>query len=304
MKNGGFIRKISLFLAPFVLYAGLFVAYEPYNYWGIKPVADYRTTAFARLLAYKRNPNENIVLGDSRFANLNRSAMTDATEENYFLLGYGGQNLPEQIDSFWYAADQQQLTHVVMGISFTRFVSLNANRVHPLFAYLDNPEQYITSFLYHRDMLQNLWEHIKPLDEAPPAQPDFQGYAQIIYNAHLNWEFQEEYLTALIDIAQYCAENNIELRFVTPPLHPTIWENVIDPLELAPAMDYYKETLSMYAPVYDMEYRECLFTTQYADAFSDGYHLGSNTTFEKYTQSVFADESPFFRIWADGNLQH
>lgn len=82
---------------------------------------------------------------------------------------------------------------------------------------------------------------------------------------------QKENLTNVIEIIEYCNKHNIELVLFSFPMQAVVY-NFLDDAGLYSEMDLYKKILSLYAPIYDMEYRESAWSNTYG-LFRDGVHI-------------------------------
>ena len=66
------LKKLILYVLPFLLIFGLFLAFEPYDYFGLRGGdSDYLCKPLSSVRELVLTHPENIVLGDSRMANLN-----------------------------------------------------------------------------------------------------------------------------------------------------------------------------------------------------------------------------------------
>lgn len=111
------LKKLLIFCIPFVLLFVLFFSFETYNYFGFKEDL-YQSAPLASMRRVVTEKPTKIILGDSRAANLNEEYVREISGENFTRLAYGGAQLGESIDMFWWAADYAKLEKVVFVINF------------------------------------------------------------------------------------------------------------------------------------------------------------------------------------------
>lgn len=296
------LRKILIYLAPFALLLALFVAFEPYDYWGLKGSSRYYARSVSGLRELLRERPENIVLGDSRMANLNADYIEQVSGERWTMLCYGGATLNENIEQFWFASERTDLKKVVFGVNF-----YNLSDIHYAEGRFEAAEEkalYPSKFLLNFDVwldalgnfevaLSNAWADITGDESArltvddpssleqnaqPPDQYtadgyriDLQDYAYTIYSQCEGYKGAVNYLARLDEIIDYCDANGIEITFILPNSNRAIWDFVIKPMGIDFYIDIYKDRLKSRATVLDME-----FDNEYAasDAlFYDGFHF-------------------------------
>ena len=92
------LRNIALLLLPILLYYIVFIAFEPNNYFGIRQEPLGGTDIIARMRIFQREPENALVVGDSRVAKLNMDVFEQTLGKPYFNLTYGGSSLTESLD--------------------------------------------------------------------------------------------------------------------------------------------------------------------------------------------------------------
>lgn len=318
-KGGHFMKKlyvklVALFL-PIALYIGMFVVFEPYNYFGLK---ESTTTdkdddsIIGRILAFNEQQPESLILGDSRMAHFDLDYITELTGEEYGTLAFGGAAMNETIDLFWYAVEKDpNLKRVVIGVSFYHLnKGYYKNRMSQIEELLSNPLAYTFNFNYNVEMLNNLRyaltgvetganseEGIWPdadyyYDDGTPRpyRKNLEEYAlENIYAVCKEYTLDEDDLANLLKIADYCNKNGIELIFVLPPVDVSIGDLVIEPLGIDAQMAYYIPLLEQNARVLNYEY-PIYYTDQ--DLFYDGFHLDPVRGLPGFTQQLFAVDIP------------
>lgn len=319
-----YIQKMFLIMLPVILWCILFVAFEPYNYWGLLQTDRTSTTSMplARMRKAMRDGYENILLGDSRTSHFHPGYIEKATGIAYCNLGFGGATLQEEIDLFWWAAERQPVKKVMLQTGFwTINESYNLDRINALKDIADNPMRFISTMNYHTEALKQMKEWLKNAPDIPPVYTDEERaenkryYAEkIIYPGVKDFRIDWDRIAQLKEIAEYCSENDIEFVVILPPLDSSIWDLVIAPLGLEKQMNEYKQAISQFAVVYDMEYPEM---DAYPSAvFDDGFHLtglqeldcSSPDTAEKYpaivdyVDQMYNGKTDHMHIWQDGHI--
>ena len=64
------VRKLAIFLIPFALALVFFFVFEPYDYFAVKGDAVYGSMPLSSMRQLKKERPANIILGDSRMANI------------------------------------------------------------------------------------------------------------------------------------------------------------------------------------------------------------------------------------------
>lgn len=297
-----FFKKLLIFCIPFVLLIAFFFAFEPYDYWTLKDDEWYMSRSLSSMRELLLTDPENIILGSSQMANLNVDYIEQISGERYTSLAYGGATLNETIQRFWYATEHTtKLKKVVLGVNFYLMNDfLYSERMDAVIDKAENPLKFMGDFGYWVDAFQNaknkatnLWADITGNEDARiwldnPASPDqidpptetavkegyradLYDYANIIFGNTAKYNAIGEYVKRVIEIAEYCNANDIELIIALAPSNKSLWELVIFPRLIDVAIDYYKNQLKSVATVYDGE-----FYNDYAkndDNFLDGMHL-------------------------------
>lgn len=152
------LPKLALALAPFAVYFCVFAAFDPYNYFGFQKTTN-GNNPITRVQSYLKNPENSIILGDSRMAHFDESLVREASGRHWANLAFGGASLEESIDLLYYAYDQNPaLDNVVLGLSFYTLNSAygSVNRMATIRQQLSNPAAYLFNLEYNVNMLTSL----------------------------------------------------------------------------------------------------------------------------------------------------
>ena len=228
-----YIKNISFFVIPFGIYFVLVYLIDPFNYYNKKNYTERKINLIAKktephlykLIDFKNNPKENIVLGDSRSDGL-FSVFEKIKLENWSNLAYGGGSLNEVIETFWHITKTHELDSVLININFNHFNGNNSrNWIKPTTRLIDNPILYSYSKYVNYSILESI--------NSPAAKESkkdlelknefWESHLKMINNKfYKNIIYPKNYVNELNDISKYCNENNIKLIFWVAPVHKDI----------------------------------------------------------------------------------
>lgn len=297
-----------LFCLPFVAVAALFLRFEKYNYFFLRkdelnysrPISAMRETEMIR-------PTK-ILLGDSRFEVLDTDYIEELTGERYTNLAFGGASIPESVQLFWFAAERCELQKVVFCVSFytINWTYGDDRRVIKAMEYATEPEKYIynlKNWMATYDAVKSYVEtgvdptvYVDPTAQRPSVimdntpgvyREDLLDYTRSIQIMCSAYGISQTSMTALLDIVDYCEQNDIELTLVFPPAQQVIWDNVIYAYALDQRVAGYKELLKQYADCIDMEWESDFSRDQ--NNFRDGFHMYPTGPQQLFTRAIFTD---------------
>ncbi len=285
-------RLLSWILAlalPFALVFGTVVVVDPYDRFGRFHVVsdalkrknlyhDGRTMPFSnlmwKLLEVDRQPQERILLGDSRLSHLDMDHLEQVSGRRYYNLGVPGGNTRTLADVFDLVAGPS-LREVVVQVSFRSMARgadwdlVNEPRQlveHP-FLYLSNRRVLEATALNLRSLLlpgtvhydvlpPDHWQRVLNLERANAEGmvPDSAAFARL---AH---------------IADRCRAQGVTLRFVEYPTHPEV-QRIYAGAGLESLRADYIKRLEAMAPVLDLD-RPGLFPEE-RSLWRDPLHLTS-----------------------------
>ncbi len=298
-----FLKRAAVFLIPFIIIFALFFAFEPYDYFGVKGDAAYASMPLSSMREIMIEKPARIILGDSTMANLNTGYIRELTGLDYTMLGFGGAQLGECIELFWFAAENTKLRECVFGMDFyssgaeqdegrVAAIEKRANSVFDFTFHVNywlesvNTAKYKTKNLlggilgkpswieYPEDPTSFYTQQNIPSEMGDRYRLDLEEYAALI-NGRIPDDFTitDETYEKLFEITDYCDANGIKLTFVFPPMHVSIHELVINARGLNSEIARLKETLSERADTVDL-----LFLNEFTEDdgnFFDGFHLAS-----------------------------
>lgn len=306
-----FIMKLVMALIPFILYAVLFVSFEPYNYWGIKPLKTGRwATPLARVREFMREPSEYIILGDSRMNHFDPDYIEELTGHRYANLSTGGQGLNLTLELYEWALQHVEPEKVVVDASFWQMVGGTSPSAKAVFYMAEHPLQYIVTRDYVIETFEALIATFKepvvnevelPETDRLEIERDTKYRDDLLEYTFVNilpfsreYVYSEESLGYLCTIAEDINSRGGEIVFVAPPVQECIWDYVIEPCNIKGQMDDYKKILLGYGTVYDFEWKSEFAKNQ--DYYDDGFHFNGNIPYRLFTEAVFTGESDFMHI--------
>ena len=308
-------KKIGIFLIPFIILFILFFIFEPYDYFALKGDAIYLSKPLSSVREVMIKKPSKIIFGDSQMANLNTEYIGELTGEEYAMLGFGGAGLGESMDLFWFATENTKLEKVVFGVSFYSLGRYSdEGRIPDVLEQAKSPFKFVSRFNYWLEAINTvkyktvnaaaklldkpewLWYPEDPTAFAPQDIPQQAGkvyrknledYADVIYQqVGDSYRIDPRVYERFFEIIDYCDENDIELVFVFPPVHKSIFTNVIEPRGIGDELDEAKQFFIDRAIVYDMQFVND-FTSD-DDNFFDGFHLASEQK-KYFAKMLFGD---------------
>ncbi len=302
------LPKIALALLPVAAYLAFFLAFEPNNYFGLRRETS-GNSPIARIRAYEQAPQNHIILGDSRMAHFNMDLVENTAGTAYANVAYGGASLEESIDEFYYLyAQNPALEKVVFGLSF---YTLNnqyrtKNRMETLETQLKNPAAYVFNLEYNINALTVFGDKLRgapDVEETAEHTPDeykdekgnplpfrqnLMDYADTIIPVCKNFEINENALDKLLEMIDFCAEKEVSVTLIFPPMDESVRALVCEPYGIDKAMQPVLDTLkNSGAQVLDYEWEN---VPDYTDTqYYDGFHLDTKYGLPDWTKTLFSE---------------
>ncbi len=317
-----FVGKFLKFTIPFLLFFVWFLAFEPYDYFGLRGGTTYSNKQIYEMRRLLREQPTNIILGDSRMAHLDDDLMYEYSGEEYLNLAFGGATMGEIIDLFYYADAHTDLERVYIGISFFTINSTyHTDRVSGTIPLVLDPLVYLSRFTNYPATYNNMHATIDNLtyyidngewyDETkqPPLSErdityDENGYRSDIFEFatyHTQSPFpmfifqpSTTYMERLKELALYCEEQGIEIIAVFPPVQQAYWDIVIDGMGYTEGVAGYKNELLQYFNAIDMEWQSEFIKDD--TKFFDPFHLYDECYEQEFARVLFTDYTPEYVI--------
>ncbi|MEG2525284.1 MAG: hypothetical protein RSB03_06820, partial [Oscillospiraceae bacterium] len=278
-----FIKNLAIFSLPFILVLLVFFAFEPYDYFCVRGDATYLSKPLSAMRKIIIQKPDKIILGDSRMANLNTDYIEQISAKRYEMVGFGGSTLGEQLELFWFCTEHTELKKVVFGVSFYMCRGdQTAGRIPVVERQATSTYSFLTSFGNWLEAGNAIKYKTKNLAAAAFGRPewleypedpnalvvdanptsergekyrqDLEDYAILIYGGVQGYSIAPETYKQISKVIDYCEEHHIELQFVIPPMHESIFEMATEPCGVEPYRVQLLNFLKSRATVYDMEY--------------------------------------------------
>jgi hypothetical protein len=286
------IKHGLLLVAPFALILGTVALVDPYGMFpwqGPVPVElkkknlyhDGRTMPFSntlwKLIAFRKQPVKNILLGDSRLSHFDLGHLRDVSERNWFNFGVPGGNYRTVEDLFNYADSIAPLERVMVQVSFR---GCNQGFDWDLYmeprVLVDDPLLYLTNRRVIEATGLGLISRYFPDRLAYDAIPEDQ-WTRVLKSERENAEhyaFDPMAFERLRSIADRCRKKGIALVLVEYPTHPDV-RRIYHEAGLDSLRQEYVSELRAMAPFIDLD-RDGLFPDDTSN-WRDPMHLTTAT---------------------------
>lgn len=280
-----FLRKTALFSLPFLFYGAVIGLIDPYCYFGTGgpiPQALKRQAAYPlnyamwKMIEYRRNPVQDILLGDSRMMNLDSARVDSVSGRHWYNFAYGGGTLREAIDTFDYARSRTDLRSVVIGLDLSTWNGSDLrDRVSETRGALRNPLLYLLNTNVMRAtgrIVTAMVDKEEVRIGKPDADQDEFWRHQLDVTARVyfeGWSDPAGYRRDLQRVAEICRTEDIELVFVIFPTHTDL-QGQIEAFGLTEADRRMRDELAALGVVYDFSWAN-EFTRDRSN-FVDPYH--------------------------------
>lgn len=247
-----------------------------------------------KILEYSQNPKSFIVLGDSRAESLKAKYFSENGVKNFYNFAYGGGTLFEAIDTFWFASKQTKLSKVIIGLPFNLYNSSNRkNRFPGALEVGQDSFSYYLSPLVTKASFYNILTSItgkRYKTERPPMSKEqfWQHQLERASITYRRWSKPNLLYKKLVELSNYCRDNNIELIFFLPPTHKELQDKIIEH-NLSEDYSLYKKELQKLGDVFDFDYNNS--DTVKKDNFKDPYHFNAEFTRKIVKELIYPTKS-------------
>ncbi|MEG0019251.1 MAG: hypothetical protein RR728_01790 [Oscillospiraceae bacterium] len=302
-------KKLGIVLLPIVIYFGIFIYFEPYNYFGIKQSEYTGDSAIVRVRSFNENKENAIILGDSRMAHFDMELAQGYAKKPISQLSFGGASFNESMDLFDYALEQNpNIDTVYFGVSFyTLNESYFKDRMSQIKTIATNPFAYMLNFNYNIEMLNEIVWKIRGIENVASDneghwtaadyqnedgtvrkyRKDLEAFAQTIYGVctAVPYKIDTPDVERYIKIAKLCKEKGIKLYTILPPMDNSLKDLVVDKLGIGGDILEFIAAVEPYSEVLNYEYNQENPFTQ--EQFYDGFHLDKVTGLPQFTKMLF-----------------
>lgn len=301
------IKKLALVFLPIAIYFGIFIYFEPYNYFNLKDNEYVDDSAIVRVRQYKQEPTNTVIIGDSTLAHFDIPTVEKYLGTDVKMLSFGGASLNESMDLLEYAMEiNPNLDTVYFGVTFyTLNESYFKDRMSQIKTISSNPLAYMLNFNYNVDMLNEILyfikgeENVAKKDEGVWDESDYynedgtlrkyrknlEEFAETIHGVCETYSFDRADVERYVELMKKCEEKGIKTYTVLPPVDVSLRDLVIDDLNLAPYIDEFITAVEPYSTVLNYQYCDNSPFTQ--DDFYDGFHLDVVKGLPKFTKMLF-----------------
>lgn len=280
-----FIKKILIFLTPFIILIILEVVIDPFNYFSAEKnktllelknnLARKKNTYLYRLIEYERNPYPVIILGDSRAQRLMPEFFEEVNGEKVENLAAGAGSLQDVIKIFWDLTSRNKLSKVYIGIAIEGYSgTLLKDRVSAALEIKNSAPLYLMNkFTVENTMLilkSKLFNQHVEIETPPFSREAFWQYELNQESRYLsNYSYPKNYYHELKKISSYCSKNNIKLLFFISPTHTDL-QSKISEFKLNKEYEKFKSDVKTFGDLYDFNWPNII--TENKNNFLDPLH--------------------------------
>jgi hypothetical protein len=264
------LRRIVLLSVPAVVWLFLVVAIDPFDYFGASSLVPVEikqqnaraiNTLFYHAFQEAKSPSSDLLIGDSRTADLPLDEINRLTGSKYKLLTASALKVNEIADLFWLAQRYRELKNVYIGINFSMFNGYAyADRVKGVNSILGNPLRYI----FNRNTGEALFYVVEAaiLREAVvssvPAMTRDEFWDYIVTERGKDWygkyKFPVKAYEELRKLVRFSALSGINLTFIIVPHHVEFQNRVWDFGLTGAKVQFLEAMLALNAHVIDYDY--------------------------------------------------
>jgi len=303
-----FLRRLALFSVPAVVCLAVMIMIDPFNFFGVSHVvpdglkseiSQKINYAMWKMLAYRQDPVPNLLLGDSRVADLDEEYVEDITGVPWTNFGYGGGSLREAIQTFWFASEHVELERVCFGVNLHTYnANNNKDRVSEVEAALRNPLLYCVNAnvvtAAGKLITAMIMGEPESIGRPPMTREEFWKFQleQVTRVYFEGYRYPADYHRDLTEVAEHCRREGIELLFVVMPNHVELQAKVEEHGLVDEAVRF-RQDLAQWGPVYDFAFANEM--TEDRANYRDPYHFDEDFM-QLIVRSVWGDEREFVHL--------
>ncbi len=234
-----------------------------------------RTMSFSnmmwKLVAFRREPRANVLLGDSRLSYFDLDSLERATGDRYFNFGIPGGNYVTMDHLFRYADSLATLRKVYVQVAFR---GLDASRDFDIYQEPRSILERPYSYTYNRRVIEsaglNIYSSWFPVTYDSPTEEQWRLVLEAESASANDFRIDTTVFNKLQYMADRCNAEGAQLVFVEYPTHPDL-QAIMRDAGLGPKREAYITRLKTMAPVIDLD-RPGLFPTD-RSFWRDPLHL-------------------------------
>lgn len=264
-----FLKKILIFISPFIILIALEVLVDPFNFFSAEKnkeqlelknaLARKKNTYLYRLIEYEQNPTPVIILGDSRAQRLMPEFFEEINGKKILNLAAGAGSLQDVIKIFWNLSSRHRLDTVYIGIAIEGYSgTLLKDRVSAALEVKNSAPLYLTSkFTVENTMLllkSRLFNQPVEVQNPPFSRDEFWKYELTQEDRYLSaYSYPKNYYNELRKMSDYCVKNNIKLVFIISPTHTEV-QDKIGQFKLDKDYEKFKDDIKSFGDLYDFNW--------------------------------------------------
>lgn len=293
------ILKSLFFLIPAVFYSASVFVIDPFGKFNVSHVIDekvkldyafYLNSALWKIIRYNRNPQENVIISDSRLAGMDIGYIEQKTNMPFSDLTLPGGTLGEIISCFYHTVAVKKPSRVYIGINFLLYGRYEShNRIPGAVAAASNSLLYLSNYNTlegsYKCLMASLNGQDSSLKDISPrrtAEERWNDLEKTNLRYFLDYKYPDYYFEELRLISEFCSEYDVKLVFIIPPSHVELL-NLIKSNNLGEAEERFKSDIRSFADTYDFDFDNSF--TRNKSNFFDPYHLNDKT----YLADIFSD---------------
>jgi hypothetical protein len=262
--------RLFVLALPAAVWFAAVVVIDPFDYFNVfhsvpneikKHNARAINTLFYHAFQEANVPSSNVLIGDSRTADLPIEEIASITGQEYRLLTASALKINEITDLFWLAQKYRPLKNVYVGINFSMFNEYAyADRVTSVRAILANPLRYV----FNPNTAQALFYVIESwaggrdaVSSVPPMNRDeFWDYMVTVRGQEWygKYKFPTKAYEDIRKMAVFCKVQGISLTFIIVPHHVEFQNRLWDYKLTTAKVKFLESMLAVGATVVDYDY--------------------------------------------------
>jgi hypothetical protein len=268
-----------------------------------RPVSWPLSYADWSLAQFDNEPKPNILLGDSRTANLPTEHIEQVSGRPWANLGYGGGTSADMVEYFEAVSERVELDTIFLGLAVNLIDDTDQiNHVKVPRRALDNPFEYYFRPFTTKASFQVLWYNRSGTNlasEAPHQDREaFWEYQRTVSAAKYfsAFSYSEKRMEDFARIAAWAAEHDAELVIAYMPSHADLHER-IEHYGAAESGQRLRRELSRLGPVMDFDWPGSIVDD--ADCFKDPWHY-TEAVGKALADELFGGRRWMARVMVDG----
>lgn len=245
-----YIKKGILFSIPVFIYLLIILLVDPYEFINafhiisaedkIKVInrndeSSPRGNIFWKSIHLKRNPVENLIIGDSQGKRIDCELIKSLTGEEYFNFCVPGSSYGTMFSIFWDAVEHTKLKKVYFQVAFMNFNNYRSYSLYHFASdYHKEPYKYFATKEIFFDALSNIYyqlssdeEFVQGSYEYEPLESRDKLSEDRLKLFFRKFDYPYKFIFEFKKIAEYCEKNDIELNFLIFPSYKRVDEYLV-----------------------------------------------------------------------------